>query len=52
MTRPAAHRPWIASYGWIAFLGAGALITVLYLFVKPFAGSGPWSARREMHRTA
>src|SRR6185503_10174723 len=41
MTRPAAHRPWIASYGWIAFLGAGALITVLYLFVKPFAGSGP-----------
>jgi diguanylate cyclase (GGDEF)-like protein/PAS domain S-box-containing protein len=41
MIRPVAGRSWIASRGWIAFLGAGALITALYLFVKPFAGSGP-----------
>ena len=27
--------------GWIVFLAAGALITGLYLFVPPFAGSGP-----------
>jgi diguanylate cyclase (GGDEF)-like protein/PAS domain S-box-containing protein len=31
----------IASWAWIGFLAAGALITLLYLFVAPFAGSGP-----------
>jgi diguanylate cyclase (GGDEF)-like protein/PAS domain S-box-containing protein len=31
----------VAKWGWIVFLAAGALITGLYLFVPPFAGSGP-----------
>jgi diguanylate cyclase (GGDEF)-like protein len=36
-----AAPPWIANRGWIVFLAAGALLTGLYLFVPPFAGSGP-----------
>jgi diguanylate cyclase (GGDEF)-like protein/PAS domain S-box-containing protein len=31
----------VASWAWLAFLAVGAVITALYLFVKPFAGSGP-----------
>ena len=41
MTTGAGNRSSIASRAWIVFLGAGAFITALYLFVKPFAGSGP-----------
>ena len=41
MTRGAPQRTGIASWGWMLFLAAGAAITALYLFVKPFAGSGP-----------
>jgi diguanylate cyclase (GGDEF)-like protein/PAS domain S-box-containing protein len=41
MRRGAAGRSGAGSWLWIAFLGAGALITCLYLFVKPFEGSGP-----------
>ena len=41
MTMGAGNRSSIASRAWIVFLVAGALITALYLFVKPFAGSGP-----------
>jgi diguanylate cyclase (GGDEF)-like protein/PAS domain S-box-containing protein len=36
-----AARPRVATWGWIVFLATGALITGLYLFVPPFAGSGP-----------
>jgi diguanylate cyclase (GGDEF)-like protein/PAS domain S-box-containing protein len=36
-----ARRTGFASYGWMLFLAGGALITALYLFVEPFAGSGP-----------
>jgi diguanylate cyclase (GGDEF)-like protein/PAS domain S-box-containing protein len=36
-----ARRPGVASWGWMLFLAVGALITALYLFVKPLAGSGP-----------
>ena len=41
MTRDAPQRSGFASWGWMVFLAAGAAITALYLFVKPFAGSGP-----------
>ena len=41
MTRGAPQRTGFASWGWMVFLAAGAAITALYLFVKPFAGSGP-----------
>ena len=41
MNGQTAARPRVASRGWIVFLAAGALITGLYLFVPPFAGSGP-----------
>ena len=40
MTRQASSST-IASRAWIAFLAVGAIVTALYLFVKPFAGSGP-----------
>jgi diguanylate cyclase (GGDEF)-like protein/PAS domain S-box-containing protein len=35
-----ARRP-LASWAWMLFLAVGVLITALYLFVKPLAGSGP-----------
>src|SRR4030095_14603207 len=38
---PEPTRARVASWAWLAFLAVGALITALYLFVKPFAGSGP-----------
>jgi len=41
MSGQTAARPRVANWGWIVFLAAGALITGLYLFVPPFAGSGP-----------
>jgi diguanylate cyclase (GGDEF)-like protein/PAS domain S-box-containing protein len=41
MTTPTVRRSGVPSWGWIAFLAAGALITTLYLFVDPFSGSGP-----------
>jgi diguanylate cyclase (GGDEF)-like protein/PAS domain S-box-containing protein len=41
VTRRAPQRTGLASWGWMLFLAAGAAITALYLFVKPFAGSGP-----------
>jgi diguanylate cyclase (GGDEF)-like protein/PAS domain S-box-containing protein len=41
MNRRTAARPRVAKWGWIVFLAAGVLITGLYLFVAPFAGSGP-----------
>ena len=41
MTGGAPQRTGLASWGWMVFLAAGAAITALYLFVKPFAGSGP-----------
>src|SRR4029453_5661623 len=41
MTRDAPRRTGFASWGWMLFLAAGAAITALYLFVPPFAGSGP-----------
>jgi diguanylate cyclase (GGDEF)-like protein/PAS domain S-box-containing protein len=41
VTREAPQRTGFASWGWMVFLAAGAAITALYLFVKPFAGSGP-----------
>ena len=31
----------VASWGWMLFIAVGALITALYLFVEPLAGSGP-----------
>jgi diguanylate cyclase (GGDEF)-like protein/PAS domain S-box-containing protein len=30
-----------ASWAWVPFLAVGAMIAALYLFVEPFAGSGP-----------
>jgi diguanylate cyclase (GGDEF)-like protein/PAS domain S-box-containing protein len=41
MTTATARRGGFASWGWMLFLAVGALITALYLFVDPFAGSGP-----------
>jgi diguanylate cyclase (GGDEF)-like protein/PAS domain S-box-containing protein len=41
VTRGASQRSGLAAWGWMLFLAAGAAITALYLFVKPFAGSGP-----------
>ena len=41
MNGQTAARRRVATWGWIVFLAAGALITGLYLFVPPFAGSGP-----------
>jgi diguanylate cyclase (GGDEF)-like protein/PAS domain S-box-containing protein len=39
---PSAHqRSGHASRAWILFLAVGTVITGLYLFVEPFAGSGP-----------
>ena len=37
----AAPRAGVASWGWMLFIAVGALITALYLFVEPLAGSGP-----------
>jgi len=41
VTAETNSRRGVASWGWIAFLGAGALITTLYLLVPPLKGSGP-----------
>ena len=41
MTGDVPQRTGFAAWGWMLFLAAGAAITALYLFVHPFAGSGP-----------
>jgi diguanylate cyclase (GGDEF)-like protein/PAS domain S-box-containing protein len=41
VTGETPQRTGFAAWGWMLFLAAGAAITALYLFVQPFAGSGP-----------
>ena len=41
MTTLGTRRARLASWGWMLFIAVGAVITALYLFVEPLAGSGP-----------
>jgi diguanylate cyclase (GGDEF)-like protein/PAS domain S-box-containing protein len=41
MSDPTARRDTLARHAWMLFLASGVVLLVLYLFVKPLAGSAP-----------